>query len=292
MHNVTAVYFGDSNYLSASSNTLTHTVSTTPAATLSALSTRGLVGTGDNILIGGFIIGEPYNKTVVVRGIGPSLASLGIANALANPTMQLVRSIDQATIAVNDDWGSASNAADLTAIGFAPSNPLESAILINLPPGSYTALVSGAARTSGVGMVEIFEVDHPEVPLVAISARGQVLTGDGVMIGGFIIQGTIPRTVVVRARGPSLTASGVPNVLSDPNVQLVRSSDKAIIATNDNYTTAPNLAELQASGFAPSNAFESAILVTLDPGAYTAIVNGVGGATGIAIVEVFGVPLQ
>ncbi len=115
-------------------------------------------------------------------------------------------------------------------------------------------------------------------------------TGNDVMIGGFVVQGSGPQTVVVRARGPSLIPYGVLNTLANPTLQLVRSSDQVTIATNDDYTSAPNLAQLQATGFAPSNAFESAILITLNPGAYTAIVTGVGGGTGVGIIEVFTTP--
>lgn len=263
------------------------TASAPAAATLSNLSTRGMVGAGADVMIGGFVIGGSTAKTVVVRARGPSLASYGIANALANPTLQLVRSSDQAVVASNDDWGSASNAADVTASGFAPADAHESAILIALPPGAYTAIVGGAGGTTGVGVVEVFEVDHPETPLVNIATRGTVQTGANVMIGGFTLQGSAPRTVVVRARGPSLAAAGVPNALANPTLQLVRSSDQAVVATNDDWGSAANASQVSASGFAPSDPSESAILVTLDPGAYTAIVSGAGGGTGVGMVEVF-----
>ena len=243
--------------------------------------------TGGDTLIGGFVIGGSSAKTVVVRAKGPSLTAFGVANALANPVLQLVRSSDQATLASNDDWGSAANAGAIAASGFAPGHPLESAILIALAPGAYTALVSGAGGSTGVGMVEIFEVDTPTAPLVNLSARGQVRTGGDVMIGGFVIQGSGPQTVLVRARGPSLAAYGVAGTLANPSLQLVRSSDQVTIASNDNWGSAANAAAISASGYAPADALEAAILVTLEPGAYTAIVSGAGGSTGVAIVEVF-----
>ena len=140
---------------------------------------------------------------------------------------------------------------------------------------------------TGVGIVEVFEVDHPEVPLINISTRGQVLTGNDVMIGGFIIQGSAPQTVVIRARGPSLIPFGITNALANPTLQLVRSSDQATLAVNDNWESASNAADILASGFAPSNALEATILITLPPGAYTAIVAGALGGTGVAIIEVF-----
>ena len=160
-------------------------------------------------------------------------------------------------------------------------------MLVNLPPGAYTAIVSGVGGGTGVGIVEVFEVDTPEIPLANISTRGQVLTGNDVMIGGFVIQGSAPQTVVIRARGPSLVPFGITNALADPQIQLVRSSDQATIATNDDWGSAPNASAIAASGFAPSDPREAAILITLPPGAYTAIVRGVGGGTGVGIVEVF-----
>jgi hypothetical protein len=238
-------------------------------------------------MIGGFVIGGAANKTVAIVATGPSLSAFGIANPLANPTLQLVRSSDQSVIASNDDWGTAANAAQLTATGFAPSHALESAILITLAPGAYTAIVSGAGGGTGVGIVAVYEVDHPEIPLINISTRGQVLTGSDVMIGGFIIQGSGPRTVAITATGPSLASFGIANPLANPTLTLVRSSDQSVIATNDDWGSAPNAAQIQASGFAPSNALESAILVTLPPGAYTAIVSGAGGGTGVGIVAVY-----
>ena len=255
-------------------------------ATLSNISTRGVVRSGNDVLIGGFVIGGSTNKTVIVRARGPSLLGAGVANALADPVLQLVRSSDQATLAVNDNWGSAANATNIQASGFAPGNSLESAILVSLPPGAYTAIVTGAGGGTGVGIVEIFELDNTSAPLVNISTRGQVLTGGDVMIGGFVIQGSA-RTVVVRARGPSLAQHGITNPLANPVLQLVRSSDQATIASNDNWGGAGNAAQIQATGLAPQNSLEAAILVTLQPGAYTAIVTGAGGGTGIGIVEVF-----
>jgi hypothetical protein len=131
----------------------------------------------------------------------------------------------------------------------------------------------------------VFEVDTPTSPLINISTRGAVLTGNNVMIGGFIIQGDTPQTVVVRARGPSLAAAGVPGVLANPVLTLY--SGATAIAANDDWQTAANAAQLSASGFAPSNPQEAAILITLNPGAYTAIVTGAGGTTGVGIIEVF-----
>ena len=141
-----------------------------------------------------------------------------------------------------------------------------------------------------MGVVAVYEVDHPEIPLINISTRGDVLTGNDVMIGGFILSGTDPRTVAIVATGPSLTAYGISNPLANPTLTLVRSSDQAVIATNDDWQAAGNAAQLQAAGFAPSNALESALLLILPPGAYTAIVSGAGGGTGVAVIGVYILP--
>ena len=258
-----------------------------PAAPLSGISTRGQVRNGNDVMIGGFIIGGSAAKTVVVRARGPSLASAGISNYLANPMVQLVRASNQQVIATNDDWGSADNAAAISASGFAPSHPRESAILMSLDPGGYTAIVSGVGGDVGVGIVEIYEVDHPEIPLAGISTRARVLTDNDVMIGGFVIQGNGPQTVVVRGRGPSLAASGISDALANPQLQIVRASDQATVGINDDWGTADNAAALQASGYAPSHPLEAALLITLQPGAYTAIVSGVGRGTGVGIMEVY-----
>ena len=255
----------------------------TGSSRLANLSTRMQVLTAADVLIGGFIIGGAQPKTVVVRARGPSLTAAGVPGALANPVLQLFAGATP--IAANDDWQQAANAGALSASGFAPSYPLESAVLTTLSPGAYTGIVTGAGGTTGVGIIEVFEVDQPEVPLVNIATRGRVLTGSDVMIGGFIIQGDAPRTVIIRARGPSLTAAGVPGVLANPLLQLF--SGATPIAVNDNWQAAANAAAIQASGFAPSDPNEAAILITLAPGAYTAIVTGAGGTTGVGIIEVF-----
>jgi hypothetical protein len=190
---------------------------------------------------------------------------------------------------VNDDWQSAANASQLSASGYAPSDTREAAILVSLAPGAYTAIVTGSGGTTGVGIVEVFELDAPATaPLVNISTRAQVLAGNDALIGGFIIQGTQPQTVVVRARGPSLAQAGVANPIANPAMQLIRSSDQSVVAANDDWAAAANAAQVQASGFAPPNAQEAAIYVTLAPGAYSAVVTGNGG-TGNGIIEVFAV---
>jgi len=265
----------------------TVTVNPVPAGTVVNLSTRGQAGNGNNVLIAGFIIGGTAPKTVVVVAQGPSLVAGGVTNPLPNPALTLVRSSDQTVIGTNDDWGSAANAAQIQAAGFAPPDAKEAAIMMTLEPGAYTAIVSDLSGATGVGIVGVFAVDHPEVPLINISTRGQVFTGNDVMIAGFIIQGNAPRTVVIQGIGPALTAAGVPNALANPTLTLVRASDGAVIASNDDWQTASNAADIQAAGLAPSDPRESAIMMTLQPGAYTAILAGAGGGTGNGIVGVF-----
>jgi hypothetical protein len=138
-----------------------------------------------------------------------------------------------------------------------------------------------------VAVVEVYEVDPPEVPIINLSARGQVLDGENVMIGGFVVSGAYPQTVLVRALGPSLGSYGVSGTLTNPTVTLVRMSDQAIVATNDDWGSTANAAQIMAEGFAPANPKESAILITLEPGAYTAIVRGADGTTGVGMVEVY-----
>jgi DNA-binding beta-propeller fold protein YncE len=254
---------------------------------LGNISTRMQVLTGNDVMIGGFVIGGSGNKTVAIVATGPSLVPFGITNALANPTLRLVRSSDQATLATNDDWASAANAAQLTAAGFAPANTLESAILINLPPGAYTAIVEGVGGGTGVAVIGVYEVDGLAIPLTNISTRGRVLTGNDVMIGGFVIQGSGAQTVAIVATGPSLIPFGIAHALANPTIRLVRSSDQVVIDGNDDWASHANAAQLTAAGFAPSNALESGIHTTLPPGAYTVIVEGVGGGTGVAVVGVY-----
>lgn len=257
---------------------------------LANISSRAQVQTGHNVMIAGLIIAPDQSwrqKTVVIRARGPSLTAQGVPGVLANPKLQVVRSHDQAILATNDDWQQASNASAIQASGFAPSDPAESAVMLTLLGArAYTAVVSGADGGTGVAIVEVFEVDSPDVPLFNISTRAQVLTGNDVLIGGFVTQGDKPRQVIVRARGPSMAQQGVTGLLANPMLQLF--SGQTQIAFNDDWQSDPNAGQLGI--YAPADARESAILITLNPGAYTAIVTGRDATTGIGIVEVFAVP--
>ena len=284
---VAADQSGDADYAPAPGKTQSFLISGITASSptrLANISTRGQVLTGYDIMIGGFVIGGLAPKTVVVRAIGPSLVSSGVANPLADPRLDLYAG--QHVYRSVGDWQNAFNADLIQTLGFAPSDPRESVILVTLNPGAYTAVVSGNGGT-GVGLVEVYEIDREDVPLINISTRGYVGASDDVMIGGFVITGNSPQTVVVTAKGPTLGSYDIPNPLANPTLTLVKQSDHSIIATNDDWGSAPNASAIQASGFAPSNSLESAILVTLPPGAYTAIVSGVGGGTGTGIVEVY-----
>ena len=247
------------------------------------ISTRLEVGQGDAVAIAGFVIDSQTGKHVRIQVRGPSLASNGVANPLADPKFSLVRMSDGKVLA-NVEGVETYNPYGLPLVSMPDAR--EPAIATYLNQGAYSVVVSGTGGGTGVALVEIYEETYPTGPLINISTRGNVLQGDSVMIGGFVIDGIEPKTVVVRALGPSLAAYGVSGVLPNPALQLVRMSDSAVIAANEDWQTAANAAELQATSYAPNNPLEPAILLKLAPGAYTAIVSGQDGGTGIAIVEV------
>jgi hypothetical protein len=248
--------------------------------TLGNISTRLLVATGDNVLIGGFIVTGTHAKEVLLRAIGPSLTLPG---KLANPMLEL-HDDTGAIIASNDDWQTNANEQEIIDTGIAPTDPLESALLITLEQGAYTAIVRGVNNGTGIGLVEAYDLDlTTDAKLANISTRGLVQTGDNVMIGGFIVPGPDDENVIVRAIGPSLPITGT---LSDPTLELHK-PDGSILASNDNWRDTQEDAII-ATGIPPTDDAESAIVATLTPGPYTAIMRGVGGTTGIALVEVYG----
>jgi co-chaperonin GroES (HSP10) len=240
------------------------------------------VETGDNVLIGGFIITGTQPKKIIVRAIGPSLSSF-LPGALADPILELHHS-SGGLIFSNDNWRS-NQEAQIIATGIPPSNDLESAIVATLQANSsaYTAIVSGVNNGTGIGLVEAYDLDRTvNSKLANISTRGFVQTGDNVLIGGLIVQGQNPLRVIVRAIGPSLP---VPGALEDPTLELYNGNG-ALIASNDNWRTDQE-AEIIATGLPPSNDLESAIVRNLASGNYTAIVRGVNNTTGIAVVEAY-----
>lgn len=268
----------------ASNLTCTATFNAGPPSTTSRLiniSTRDWVGTGDNVMIAGFVIGGSSPKQVLIVATGPSMASAGVPNVLLDPTLTLYSG--QTVIASNDNWLNSPTVAAIQATGLAPSNPSESAILITLNPGPYTAIVRGVSNTTGNALVAVFERNNPSAPLINISTRGRTETGDNVMIAGFIIDGSSPKQVLVRAFGPTLTTAGVPGALADPTLTLY--SGQNVLASNNNWQDS-QAAAIQATGLAPANPSESAILITLPPGPYTAIVRGFNNTVGNTLVAV------
>jgi hypothetical protein len=284
----------------------TDTAPPSPLPRLTNISTRALVETGDNVVIGGFIVQGSGAKRVIIRALGPELTQYGVVDPLANPTLELHNAAGD-LIASNNNWGTTiiggiitqNQVHDIMNSGYAPTNGLESAIIADLQPGNYTAIVRGANDTTGVGLVEVYDLNNPgTVPssvLRNISSRSIVLTGDDVMIGGFIVQGSGPKRVIVRAIGPELSRYGVRNVLTDPTLELHNAAG-ALIASNDNWQTTvlggiitkDQVMDIQGSGHAPTEPSESAIIADhLPPGRYTAIVRGKNIIVGVALVEVY-----
>jgi hypothetical protein len=253
------------------------------------VSTRLRILTGERVLIGGFIVTGSESKRIAIRALGPSLASAGLSGVLADPVLEL-RAADGSLIATNDNWQSDVAAFELTAYGIGPANDKEAATVQSLAPGAYTAIVRGKNDSSGIGLVEMYDLTETTNSLVAnISTRGFVDNGDNVLIGGFIAGAGSSGKIVVRALGPSLTNAGVSGALADPLLE-VHDSNGEIIKTNDNWQTDANSGEIQAAGLAPGNVKEAAILSPLSPGAYTTIVRGQGSTTGVALVEAYNLP--
>jgi hypothetical protein len=251
------------------------------------ISTRADVGTGENVAIAGFIITGTDPKKVIIRGIGPSLSGFGLANVLADPTLELHDTSH--TIATNDNWKDTQQ-TDIQNSGYAPGNELESAIITTLAPGTYTAILSGNNPGTGIGLVEVFDLDQAaNSKLSNISTRGFVGTGDNVLIGGTIVGPSNGNSspVLVRAVGPSLASLGVVNPLQDPTLEL-HDANGVLFAFNDNWKDVQQ-GEIEATTHAPSDDNESAIFLALAPGSWTAIVRGKNGATGVALAEVFNV---
>jgi len=254
------------------------------------ISTRSHVASGNSVMIGGFIITGNAPKRVIVRALGPSLQQFNVPNPLADPVLELHGS-NGAFINSNNDWRDAQE-TEIRSSGLAPQNNLESALIATLQPGAYTAIVIGQGGSSGVGLVEVYDLDLTAASKLGnISTRSFVQADDNRLIGGFILGTNIGAAkVIVRALGPSLTQFGIGNALADPTLEL-RDSNGAQLFANDNWQDDPNqAAQITASGLAPANPLESAISTSLFPGAYTAIVAGKNGGTGIGLVEIYNIP--
>ena len=258
---------------------------------LTNISTRALVKTGSGVTIAGFIVTGTAAKQVVIRGLGPSLGQppFNVPNVLADPTLDLHNSTS--SIATNDDWQSASNSNQIP-VNLRPSDSRESAILITLQPGGYTAILSGKSGTIGVGLVEVYDISSGAfAQLTNVSTRGFVGTGDNVMIGGTIVGGGLGTNgdgsseVLVRALGPELTSFGITDALLDPTLDLVDGNGN-LVGSNDNWKDSQQAA-IQATGLAPRDDREPAILTTLIQGNWTAIVRGKNNTTGVGLIEVY-----
>jgi hypothetical protein len=301
------------SYSSAVQGTYTLVVKTSAGAVTSApavvalanrpvnISGRAMIGTGDNTGIAGFIISSysGATKRVLIRAVGPALATLNVAGALAHPVLTVADGAGR-TIATNSGWNNspAISAASLAAGAFAfPAGSADSALILDLAPGSYTALVSGANASTGIALIEVYEISADSGHLVNISTRASVGTGPNILIGGFVVGGTQPSQVLIRAIGPGLKQFGVPGFLAQPVLSLYDSTGK-LIAVNvgwSNGTSADAVALANAAtttGAFPLQAgsADSAVLVTLAPGAYTAQVTGINDSTGVGLVEVYQVP--
>ncbi|MEY2488786.1 MAG: hypothetical protein QOC70_728 [Verrucomicrobiota bacterium] len=276
----------------ASSGTPTPTPPPTPTpgsspSHLANISTRMKVGISDNVLIGGFVIRGTQPKKLILRAMGPSLTGWGIANAMADPVLEL-HDATGALVTSCNNWTPGSQVAEIQASGLAPAFSSEAALIVTLLPGNYTAVVSGYGGGQGIGLVEAYENDSNTTRLINVSTRGRVGIGDEAMIGGFIVQGSSAKRVIVRAIGPSLGSGPNPiaGALADPTLEL-HDGNGTELAVNDDWTNSSQAGEIAATGLPPVNNLESAIVATLGSGNYTAIVRGFDATSGVGLVEVY-----
>ena len=253
------------------------------------ISTRAMVGTGDQVSIAGFIVvGTPgQSRRVIVRGLGSSLKAGGVPvpGRLANPFIELHNAAG-ATIATNDNWRTSPQVAEIQSRGLAPEDDAEAVIVATLPVGAYTAVLRGVSGTSGIGLTEVYDIGtYGNARLLNLSGRTFVRTGDDVLIGGLIVHSLSGR-LALRAIGPDLTSRGVSGALQDPVLEL-HDSNGAVVASNNNWQTASNSSDISAAGLAPDDFRDAAILLTPGPGQFTAIVRGNGGITGVALLEAY-----
>ena len=259
---------------------------TPPTIELANISTRVPVRSGDGVGIAGFIVRTTSAKRLLIRGTGPSLNGLG---GIPDPVLE-VRNLSGALIASNDNWRSAQQ-AEITASGLAPTRDVEAAVIVNVPGGNYTATLRDKNNAQGTGVIEVFDIGAESLAdLGNIATRGSILTGDDILIGGFIVRDDSslnqPQRILVRGIGPSIPTSSVPNPLQDPTLEL-HDGQGALLVANDDWQSSPDAAAIQLTTIAPTNPKESAILRTLAPGAYTAVMRGANGGTGIGLVEIY-----
>jgi hypothetical protein len=256
-----------------------------PESILGNISTRVRVETNDNALVAGFIISGTQPKKVIIRAIGPSLATTGIAQPLANPTLELYG--PSGLIAWNDDWRT-DQEAEVVASQVPPSDNKEAAIVATLPAGNagYTAVVRGADNGTGVGVVEVYDLDpNAESRMVNISTRGLVQTKQDALVAGTIVMGPTPRKVIIRALGPSL---GLQDALADPTLEL-RDGNGVLLEANDDWMNSPNKQAIIDSTIPPADSREAAIVWSLSGNSapYTAVVRGFNETCGVALVDIY-----
>jgi hypothetical protein len=251
------------------------------------ISTRLRVQTGENVAIGGFIITGTDPKHVIIRGIGPSLARNEVTDLLADPVLELHGPGAFVTI-TNNDWRDTQE-AEIQATGIPPTDDHESAIDITLIPGAYTAILKGNNNTSGVAVVEVYDLNQSAASKLGnLSTRGFVSTGDNIVIAGFLLSNQpLSDRVIVRGLGPSLAAGGISQALVNPTLELRDNNGSLLISNNDWQDNPAQAAEIIAAGLAPANNLESAIAATLPPGLYTALFAGLAEGTGVGVVEVY-----
>ena len=240
-------------------------------------------------MIAGFIVTGNSSKTVLLRGMGPSLANFGLSDVLQDPVLEL-RSANGSLIFKNDNWKDDQRSL-IEGTPFQPTDDRESVIVMTLDPGAYTAVLTGKDQTTGVGLVELYDVNQAvDSQLANISTRGFVQTGANVMIGGFILgNGGGTAHVAIVGLGPSLAQFALNNLLEDPTLEL-HDGNGAIIASNDDWIDDPvSASALITNGLAPQNVKEPGIYLSLPPGAFTAILAGKNGGIGIGVIEVFNV---
>jgi len=247
---------------------------------LANMSTRLPVGADPDALFAGFIVSGNANKKVIIRAIGPSLT---VPGKLADPILELHDA--STTLETNDNWGDSPNKQAIIDSTVAPTDPHESAIVRSVAPGAYTAIERGVNNGTGIGVVEVYDLDPAaDARLVNISTRGNVQTGNNILFAGMAVTGPGSKNVIVRALGPSL--NNVPGKMSDPTMEL-HDGNGNTLETNDNWVDSPNKQAIIDSTVAPPNNVEPAIVRTLTAGIYTAVVKGVNNGTGIAVVEVY-----
>ncbi len=258
-----------------------------PPAELLAISTRAICLTGDEVVVNEFAIQGTTSDTVLFRVLGPSLKHFGVMGVLKDPTLTLLDAAGN-VLSFNDNWVDSPDKQAIKKTGIPPPDAKEPAILQTLAPGIYTTVASGVNGTTGTVVSEGYDLatSHDSIVISGFGTRSYVGTGDNVMISGIILGGSDSIPLLVRALGPSLGKVGISGALADPVLTLFDANGNAV-ASNDNWKDSPDKTAIIASGYAPDNRFESALIATLAPSVYTAVVAGTNNGTGIAFVQFY-----